>query len=158
MGEKKHINKIPQKIPGQSRENFVYVIFFFMCFFRTLITPLLNVPDFPGIPLESTAGNPEALQFNAFEASGAFPGVSPPCIGRTPRGSCKRTLLAKLTPSVETPCDTRSCSETSQANDDVRFWRTQVDIDSYMAICVAQLKSRNARPSECPTPIWARNP
>ena len=25
MGEKKHINKIPPKIPGQSRENFVYV-------------------------------------------------------------------------------------------------------------------------------------
>ena len=27
MGEKKHINKIPPKIPGQSRENFVYVSF-----------------------------------------------------------------------------------------------------------------------------------
>ena len=24
MGEKKHINKIPPKIPGQSREKFVY--------------------------------------------------------------------------------------------------------------------------------------
>ena len=33
MGEKKHINKIPPKNPGQSRENFVYVFFFFMCFF-----------------------------------------------------------------------------------------------------------------------------
>ena len=32
MGEKKHINKIPPKIPGQSRENFVYV-FFSLCFF-----------------------------------------------------------------------------------------------------------------------------
>ena len=33
MGEKKHINKIPPKMPGQSLENFVYVFFFFMCFF-----------------------------------------------------------------------------------------------------------------------------
>ena len=32
MGEKKHINKIPPKIPGQSRENFVYV-FFSLCVF-----------------------------------------------------------------------------------------------------------------------------
>ena len=32
MGEKKHINKIPHKIPGQSRENFVYV-FFSLCVF-----------------------------------------------------------------------------------------------------------------------------
>ena len=28
MGEKRHINKIPTKIPGQSRENYVYVFFF----------------------------------------------------------------------------------------------------------------------------------
>ena len=32
MGEKKHTNKIPPKIPGQSREKFVYV-FFSLCFF-----------------------------------------------------------------------------------------------------------------------------
>ena len=32
MGEKKHINKIPPKIPGQSRENFVYV-FCSLCVF-----------------------------------------------------------------------------------------------------------------------------
>ena len=32
MGEKKHINKIPPKIPGQSREMFVYV-FFSLCVF-----------------------------------------------------------------------------------------------------------------------------
>ena len=32
MGEKKHINKIPPKIPGQFRENFVYV-FFSLCVF-----------------------------------------------------------------------------------------------------------------------------
>ena len=32
MGEKKHINKIPPKIPGQSREIFVYV-FFSLCVF-----------------------------------------------------------------------------------------------------------------------------
>ena len=32
MGEKKHINKIPPQIPGQSRENFVYV-FFSLCVF-----------------------------------------------------------------------------------------------------------------------------
>ena len=30
MGEKKHINKIPPKIPGQSRENFVYVFFLYV--------------------------------------------------------------------------------------------------------------------------------
>ena len=34
-GRRKHINKIPPKIPGQSRENFVYVFFFFMCIFRS---------------------------------------------------------------------------------------------------------------------------
>ena len=33
MGEKKHINKIPPKIPGQSREHFVYVFFLIVCFF-----------------------------------------------------------------------------------------------------------------------------
>ena len=32
MGEKKHINKMPPKIPGQSREHFVYV-FFSLCVF-----------------------------------------------------------------------------------------------------------------------------
>ena len=32
MGEKKHINKIPPKIPGQSRENFVYVFFLYVFF------------------------------------------------------------------------------------------------------------------------------
>ena len=31
-GGEKHINKIPPKIPGQSRENFVYV-FFSLCVF-----------------------------------------------------------------------------------------------------------------------------
>ena len=39
MGEKKHINKIPPKIPGQSRENFVYV-FFSLCVFFSL--PIIN--------------------------------------------------------------------------------------------------------------------
>ena len=34
--------------------------------------------EFPGIPLESTAGIPQALYFKAFEASRAFPGFSPP--------------------------------------------------------------------------------
>ena len=33
---------------------------------------------FPGIPLESTAGIPQTLQFKAFEGSRAFPEVSPP--------------------------------------------------------------------------------
>ena len=33
MGEKKHINKIPPKILGQSREKYVYVCFFFKAFF-----------------------------------------------------------------------------------------------------------------------------
>ena len=29
-GGEKHINKVPQKIPGQSRENFVYVFFLYV--------------------------------------------------------------------------------------------------------------------------------
>ena len=33
---------------------------------------------FPGIPLESTAGIPQTLQFKAFEGSRAFPEFSPP--------------------------------------------------------------------------------
>ena len=37
--------------------------------------------EFPGIPLESTAGIPQALQFKAFEASRAFPEFSPPQYG-----------------------------------------------------------------------------
>ena len=37
MGEKKHINKIPPKIPGQSRENFVYAFFSLCVFFRSQI-------------------------------------------------------------------------------------------------------------------------
>ena len=32
MGEKKHINKIPPKIPGQSRENFVTCFYFYVFF------------------------------------------------------------------------------------------------------------------------------
>ena len=36
---------------------------------------------FPGIPLESTAGIPQALQFKAFEGSRAFPEFSPPQYG-----------------------------------------------------------------------------
>ena len=39
MGDKKHINKIPPKMPGQSRENVVYVFFLFMCFCRSLFLP-----------------------------------------------------------------------------------------------------------------------
>ena len=35
MGEKKHINKIPPKIPGQARDNFVYVFFSLCVFFRS---------------------------------------------------------------------------------------------------------------------------
>ena len=31
-GGEKHINKIPPKIPGQSRENFVYVFFLYVFF------------------------------------------------------------------------------------------------------------------------------
>ena len=37
-GRKKHINKIPPKIPGQSREHFVYVFFFLYLFFFSLPT------------------------------------------------------------------------------------------------------------------------
>ena len=36
---------------------------------------------FPGIPLESTAGMPQTLYFKAFEASRAFPELSPPQYG-----------------------------------------------------------------------------
>ena len=36
---------------------------------------------FPGISLESTAGMPQILQFKAFEASRAFPELSPPQYG-----------------------------------------------------------------------------
>ena len=36
---------------------------------------------FPGIPLESTAGIPQALSFKAFEASRPFPEFSPPQYG-----------------------------------------------------------------------------
>ena len=36
---------------------------------------------FPGIPLESTAGIPQALQFKAFEGPRAFPEFSPPQYG-----------------------------------------------------------------------------
>ena len=36
---------------------------------------------FPGIPVESTAGMPQTLQFKAFEASRAFPELSPPQYG-----------------------------------------------------------------------------
>ena len=36
---------------------------------------------FPGIPLASTAGIPQALQFKAFEGSRAFPEFSPPQYG-----------------------------------------------------------------------------
>ena len=40
---------------------------------------------FPGIPLESTAGIPQALKFKAFEGSRAFPEFSPPQVQlRTP--------------------------------------------------------------------------
>ena len=38
MGEKKHINKIPPKFPGQSRENFVYVFFSLCVFFAPNLT------------------------------------------------------------------------------------------------------------------------
>ena len=43
MGEEKHINKIPPKIPGQSHENFVYVFCSLCVFFRSLITIASNV-------------------------------------------------------------------------------------------------------------------
>ena len=36
-GGEKHINKIPPKIPGQSRENFVYVFCSLCVFVRSLI-------------------------------------------------------------------------------------------------------------------------
>ena len=40
--------------------------------------PVNALRAFPGIPLESTAGIPQALQVKAFEASRAFPEFSPP--------------------------------------------------------------------------------
>ena len=45
------------------------------------LPPFRKVPDFPGIPLKSTAGIPQALQLKAFEASRAFPELSPPQYG-----------------------------------------------------------------------------
>ena len=41
-------------------------------------TPGNALRAFPGIPLESTAGMPQTLQFKAFEGSRAFPEFSPP--------------------------------------------------------------------------------
>ena len=59
MGEKKHINKIPQKIPGQSRENVVYVFLSLCVFFAPYIQA-----DTPGVcneMMESCVGRaPEA--------------------------------------------------------------------------------------------------
>ena len=45
MGEEKHINKIPPKIPGQSRENFVYVFCFLCVFFFSFPINALNSED-----------------------------------------------------------------------------------------------------------------
>ena len=46
MGEKKHINKITPQIPGQSRENFVYV-FCSLCVFFAPYNDLSFCQDFP---------------------------------------------------------------------------------------------------------------
>ena len=40
--------------------------------------PANGLRAFPAIPIESTAGIPQALQFKAFEGSRAFPEFSPP--------------------------------------------------------------------------------
>ena len=53
MGEKKHINKIPQKIPGQSRENFVYV-FFSLC---VLFAPYHQLPPHQKNPEKTSRGS-----------------------------------------------------------------------------------------------------
>ena len=41
---RKHISKIPPRIPGQSCEYFVYVFFFFMCFFSLTQAHLCDTP------------------------------------------------------------------------------------------------------------------
>ena len=52
MGEKKHINKIPPKIPGQPRENFVYV-FCSLCVFFAPQQCAHRKHCYPEIPLGS---------------------------------------------------------------------------------------------------------
>ena len=56
MGEKKHINKIPPKIPAQSREEFVYVLFSFCVFFA----PCSQYP-------------PDTIRWTLFRLSGLSP-------------------------------------------------------------------------------------
>ena len=53
VGEKKHINKLPPKIPGQSREHFVYV-FLSLCVFSLPLCDFSYVPFLlPKLELEN---------------------------------------------------------------------------------------------------------
>ena len=45
MGEKKHINKIAPRIPGQPRENFIYVFCSLCVFFRSLVRFALKTSE-----------------------------------------------------------------------------------------------------------------
>ena len=47
MGKKRHINKITPKIPGQSREKFVYVFFCLCVFFAPLFWAVKNFREVP---------------------------------------------------------------------------------------------------------------
>ena len=65
MGKKKHINKVPPKIPGQSREDFVYVFLLFLYVLFSLpkpwfflVVPLVVLEKAPNLP--QTAGVDES--------------------------------------------------------------------------------------------------
>ena len=90
MGENKHINKIPPKVPGQSREINVYV-FFSLCVFFSL-------PKFKRDVLGTTRGAPlgeEHVKWLSGCAEvpyqGPFPVHKAP---RMPKDSSKKPYLA----------------------------------------------------------------
>ena len=79
MGEKKHISKIPPKIPGQSREHFVYG-FFSLCVF---FAPHENVSESFQTSSEFLSGSSEPL--------GGYSLNSPPPPARDTRQGMKQT-------------------------------------------------------------------
>ena len=80
MGEKKHINKIPPKIPGQSRENFVYV-FCSLCVF--------SLPNIWGSNV-----HPE-LRNNSLKMS-----LSPEMLGSESHRELRTSLMGLITQSA----------------------------------------------------------
>ena len=76
-GRKTHKNKISPKIPGQSRENFVYVFFFFMCvFFPPRI--ILRARASPKIPGQSRENFVYVFFLYVFSLPGSFFELEPP--------------------------------------------------------------------------------